>query len=432
MKRRMVNFGKYILFGMVIFALLDGVNYACFATKTTITYWDKHAESPEREAWEAMVKKFNKEHPDIFVKATFYGNKPYETKIRVGYRGGNPPDVAGMYNGEDLFEFARSGLIEDLTSWVEKNKERFVSGAFDTLKWNEKYWAIPLEAVLGNLIWYNVDLLKNFGIDANKLDTWSDFLTACEKLKQAGVMPIAFGNSELWNGEHWVGHFLTRTLGPEKLAQLYGGEISWNNPAVIKAFELYQELGKKGYFTKQAVSLSYAHAYSLFLQGKAGFFQTGGWFAQFLTGETKPDFNVDYILFPKIEGFPSEQNDIVMLVTGYIISAETKHLEESIEFCSSVASPEYAAILVNMLGRLTLCKGIDPYISKQRMQDPIWRHFAADASTARSTSVFIGQGVPHDVLANVLRPGTQGLLTGDLTPTEFARQMENAYEKAGR
>ena len=51
-------------------------------------------------------------------------------------------------------------------------------------------------------VWYNKELFEKAGIDAPPA-TWDEFLADVQKLKDAGITPIAVGEKDKWPGMFW-------------------------------------------------------------------------------------------------------------------------------------------------------------------------------------------------------------------------------------
>ncbi|GAL31036.1 maltose/maltodextrin ABC transporter substrate binding periplasmic protein MalE [Vibrio variabilis] len=63
--------------------------------------------------------------------------------------------------------------------------------------------------------WYNKKLFKQAGIDGESIQTWDEFLTAIEKLKAAGITPIAVGGADKWPMHFYWSYLVMRAGGQE-------------------------------------------------------------------------------------------------------------------------------------------------------------------------------------------------------------------------
>ena len=60
--------------------------------------------------------------------------------------------------------------------------------------------------------------------------TWDEFKAFCDKLKAAGVAPIALGSKNRWPAQFWFDYLLLRTAGPEYRAKLMAGDGLLHRP----------------------------------------------------------------------------------------------------------------------------------------------------------------------------------------------------------
>ncbi len=127
-----------------------------------------------------LIKKFEKEHPDIKVKTQ---NAPYQQffqKLDTQIAGGNAPDV-WLSDGVFVQKYAERGAAKDLTDWINKdlNKDDYYGLDFNKDS-DGKYWAVPQGIQIGALF-YNKDMFDKAGVDYPD-DNWT-----WEDLKKAGA-----------------------------------------------------------------------------------------------------------------------------------------------------------------------------------------------------------------------------------------------------
>jgi multiple sugar transport system substrate-binding protein/raffinose/stachyose/melibiose transport system substrate-binding protein len=140
--------------------------------------------------------------------------------------------------------------------------------------------------VCTTLFFYNMDYFKKAGITAAPKN-WDEFLATCEKLKQAGIVPLV-----------WYGGF-PNMLSNGPLSWGYANYVYANEPDVRKNLattkydfsknpgwlETYQKmdiLNKKGYFMKGFTSTDYGQGQEYFNKGDAAMLFAGTWQAAYL------------------------------------------------------------------------------------------------------------------------------------------------------
>jgi glucose/mannose transport system substrate-binding protein len=138
------------------------------------------------------------------------------------------------------------------------------------------------------VLWFNPGVLRRAGI-AKAPKSWGEFITALDKAKAAGVIPLALG--EQWTQKHLFESVLLASLGPARYAALWRKGANWNSPAVKQAVGRFRTV--LTYTNTDAASLTWQDAAKLVVDGKAAFNIMGDWANGYFT-ELKKRANVDY------------------------------------------------------------------------------------------------------------------------------------------
>ena len=84
----------------------------------------------------------------------------------------------------------------DALAKSEKWDEALPKVVADVMKYKGNYVAAPVNVHRVNWIWASSDALKKAGVAAMP-KTWDEFFAAADKLKAAGLIPVAHG------GQNW-------------------------------------------------------------------------------------------------------------------------------------------------------------------------------------------------------------------------------------
>jgi raffinose/stachyose/melibiose transport system substrate-binding protein len=399
----------------------------------SVSVWSSYSAPPQGTTTDQIIELFNKANPPIKVVHTKYEADPYETAIKTAYSGGQPPDFTEINGGTDGWQYAEAGNLVDLTDFVTPMLPNMTAAGIIDIKYQEKIWGIPFDDSIGNLVYYNKDILKSNNIEVSSLSTWSGFLAACEKLKQAGITPLAFGNKEGWPGDHWISHLMSRMYGERgfeavnmrTVDKTIQTDLKFTDPPGVKAWQMYRELLDKGYFSSGYLSDDWPTAYKYFLDGKAAFHQTGGWFIGSALSEA-PNFPLDFFIFPEVEGYPGKQANITSAGTMFVISKNSPHIEEAKKFLQYFVTEEPQRMWAENTTDLPFFKfdtskwKLDPLTSKESI---LYR----DAPAATK---FNDHLMRQDLVTEYVWNASQGVLSGDLTPEQAADNMEKASQDA--
>ncbi len=162
-----------------------------------------YAHTGENPGLQRMVELFNAEHPDIKVEFQPIGN--YFDSLAVQLAAGTGPDVFYMHP-HNIRQFARSGLLADLTPYVNRDSARlnlkeYFPLALEQSRVDGRYYSWPYGLVEAGRILYNANLFENAGmLPPQPTWTWLDYQAVARKLtldQNGDGTPDQWGSSRL-------------------------------------------------------------------------------------------------------------------------------------------------------------------------------------------------------------------------------------------
>jgi len=388
-----------------------------------ISFWHIQTKSPTKDVTDAAVARFEAAHPGFAVKATAIQADPFKEKLALAMAAGEPPDVFFTWGGGVLAADARAGRVLDLSVRLcEGDVSGFNQAALEFCRVDGKLFALPAD-VGAVVFWYNKDIFREHGLSPPR--TFNDLLRTCEKLKAAGVTPLALGNSDKWPGAFYFICLAMRLEGLEPFADALARRPGpgFEHPSFIEAGRLTRMLAEKGYFTRGFNGIDYMRARQLFFQGRAAMILMGIWILGNARKEAPPGFieKMGCFAFPKVEGGKGDPSLVLGGVNaGYAISARCGYPDGAValvrELTSLGAAREWATT-----GRIPALatKLVEP------MLPPETREVATILGKASGLQLYYDQALPPE-LGAVHKTTTQGILGGTKTPEEAARLMEEA------
>lgn len=146
----------------------------------------------EQKAYEGVVKKFEADHPNVKVKIVVTAADQYATKLKASITGNSVPDVFYFESG-DLKAYVNSGVLLDLTSYVENNPNIDLNNIWKygvdlyrydgTMAGQGNLYGMPKDVgpfALG----YNKTMFEAAGIplpDKDKPYTWDEFIKVAQQ-----------------------------------------------------------------------------------------------------------------------------------------------------------------------------------------------------------------------------------------------------------
>jgi glucose/mannose transport system substrate-binding protein len=190
--------------------------------------------------------------------------------------GGTPPTMMQFNTGKQFDELVENDLLNDVDGVVTelKVKDKIPAAIVAATTRNGKMYAIPVNIHGQNWLFYNTDVLKKVGAEEPK--NWDEMIPILDKIKAAGLIPLAFSGQKTW--ERGLFNAVMLGQGGPKLWQAVYGD---KDPAAVKSAEfksVAETFGKlRNYVDAGAPGRNWNDATSLVIQGKAGFQVMGDW-----------------------------------------------------------------------------------------------------------------------------------------------------------
>lgn len=286
-----------------------------------------------------LVDTFNENNPDYLLTHTPVDHEAFKTSILVMLSGGNPPDLFSYWAGARVQFIVDADRLEPIDDVYEEYgvSELFSESVQNAASYNGHKYFLPLTQHFV-AFFYNKEVFDKAGIAAPP-ETWGEFLTACEKIKNIGVAPIALGSRERWPAQFWFDYPLLRTAGPEYRAELMAGEASYTDPEVAEAFGMWKELIDKGYFYPNPNAYDYAEATVLVGTGEAGMTLMGSWLMQ-LDDQIgwEPGEDYDFFTFPAVDSGVADA--AVGPFDGVVVAKDARNKEAAKKALVAMAQTE--------------------------------------------------------------------------------------------
>lgn len=376
-----------------------------------------------------LIEEFNAEYAGKYriQKEDVPGDANYVDKIKVQLGTGDLPPVVygGGYNLLDLA--LAKDVVVDLTPYVEADPEWKALYSDVALTTNSRDGKIYASSSEGSLVgyFYNKDLFAQAGIDA-PATTWDEFWQQCDKLKAAGITPLALDTADsAWVTSLWAGAMIATSgdEGYEFMKQM--NPIDYNNQPTIDAFTNVQKMLQE-YTTLDAIGGKYEHAANNFLSGQAAMIANGPWMIGDFSDETKTtaDFadKVGVAIFPGNFVYDAP-------IQGYFVTKQDDPaLEEAaVEMVKFFTSAHAQQVALEVQGMVPASSTVE--ITETAKQNyPLLVEFLdlAEGATVRTDNL---QATMYPNLLDVVSQDLPLLASGEMTPTEFCQTLSTEAAK---
>lgn len=162
----------------------------------TITFWHNATAGDGKQYWEDLAKAFEKK-TGVKVQIQAIQNEDFEGKLTTAMQDpASGPDVYMTLGGAKTKDMVDAGQVMDISDKISDTVKKQMSSSLESVSYGGKVYAVPVTVQPGG-IWYSKDLFKQAGIDAVPT-TFSELKTDVQKLRSAGIEPIALGGKDAW------------------------------------------------------------------------------------------------------------------------------------------------------------------------------------------------------------------------------------------
>jgi glucose/mannose transport system substrate-binding protein len=190
--------------------------------------------------------------------------------------GGNPPTSSQFNTGKQFDDLVAQGLLNNLDKPAEEGKwKTFLPPAFvDAITRDGHIYAAPVNVHGQNWMFWSKGALDKAGVAAPP-KTWDEFFAVLDKLKGAGLVPIALGGQP-WQ-ERSLFNSIMLTTSKDLYLKVYGekSEEAIKSPGFRKVVETYGRM--RGYVDPGSPGRNWNDATAMLITNSAGVQFMGDW-----------------------------------------------------------------------------------------------------------------------------------------------------------
>jgi glucose/mannose transport system substrate-binding protein len=191
--------------------------------------------------------------------------------------GGNPPTAALFNTSKQYRDLIAEGMLNNVDAVATKEgwDKLLPKPILDSIRVNGHYYAAPVNIHNPGWFWYAKPALQKAGVTAEPKSI-DEFFAALDKLKAAGLIPIAVGGQG-WQEILTFNALLVNVGGKDTYLKFYQAQ----DPAVIdsepfrRTLEAMRKL--RGYVDAGSPGRNWNDTTALLINGKAGYLIMGDW-----------------------------------------------------------------------------------------------------------------------------------------------------------
>lgn len=396
------------------------------ADDNTIVFWHNATAGDGRQYWEDFAAAFESEHEGVTVQIEAIQNEDFEGKLTTAMQDlGSGPDVFMTLGGQKDQDMIDAGQLMDLTDKISDTVKTQMAASLDSATYDGKIYGVPTTVQPGG-IWYSKDLFAQAGI-TEVPTTWEELMDACQKLKDAGIDPIAVGAKDAWPAAHWYYWLSLRICSPDVYDESMANK-DFSAECWTAAGEKLQEINDAGYFNEGYLTTTAQQGASssagLLANHKAAMELMGTWepgVLKDLTPDQQPMADLGFFAFPSVEGGEGEKGALMGAATSFGVNPEAPEI--AIDFVNEMAEKEWQDKYATAFSTIPASAESQADVEDESLAGLIEALNASDGMKLwMDTSLGANIGT-------ALNTGVVNMLSGTGTPEDIVKAMNDAAAK---
>jgi raffinose/stachyose/melibiose transport system substrate-binding protein len=309
-----------------------------------IDWWHIQNNDPGKADWQAMADAYMAQHPNVKINITVMENEAFKAAIQTNIQSGDVPDLFQSWGGGGLRDQVAAGVVQDITDASSSFVGDLGAGAVKLYQVGGKQYGVPFNTSMVGF-WYNKDLFTKAGITAPPA-TWDELLQDVQKLKDAGITPIAVGAGDKWPAHFWYSYLMVRLGGADAMNKI-AADNNFSVPNVIEAGKKVEDLVALNPFQEGFLGAGWDAP-----DGESGTMASGG-AAMDLMGQwavgafknqagLKPDqdlpFQLGWFPFPSVDGGAGQPTDAFGGADGFAVGKDAP--PEAVDFLKFITDAD--------------------------------------------------------------------------------------------
>lgn len=402
--------------------------------KTQLTLWSVDSGVAEQTD-NKLVAQYNKANPSAPIEAQYFESTPYIQKLQIAMGAGKAATIFMNWGGGRLENYVTPGKVVDLTSQLNAHpswQNKYLPSVMKSVTFNGKVYGIPYGNMQPVNFFYNKKLFQQYNLTPPT--TWNQLLSDIQVFKSHGVIPIALGGKDNWPDLMYFEYLVDRIGAQQPYNDVAAGKANaWNNPDILKALNMMQQLVKAGAFEPgySSVGSNDGSDAALFYSGKAAMWLMGSWgYGSIMTSDSGFIPQLGFFPFPAVSGGKGDPTDVAGNPSDFYsipTSATAAQKTAAINFLKNYnLNSQNIKDLLN-IGYVPAVNGIETQLkqSKEASYETFYYNLAKNApyfQQSWDTALSAAEG-------NELDTDLGKFMVGQMTTSQFVSDMNSYLNK---
>ncbi|QEH67994.1 extracellular solute-binding protein [Cellulosilyticum sp. ST5] len=382
--------------------------------------WAAESES-SKAPFEAAVKEFNEENPNIQVVLDATENETYKTKMTATIAANEAPDIYFYWSGGYMKNIVDAGKVLALDEYLDDaTKDKILNGTLTNMTFDGKIYGIGHSMSVGTFF-VNTELFNKYSVKIP--ETWDELVTACKTFKDNGITPMAVGAKDRWCIDMYLDIIETRAAGYETCYNALTKKGSFVDEGIIEGAAKLQELVDMGAFTNGALGVSRDESEVPFYNGQIPMYVNGSWTIGNINADDCPvKGKISIAKFPTINE-KSNVNDFTGGVAEtFVVNAATKHPKEAVYALRTISEKFSKNLYLSGAGIPTWKVDVD-----ESQIDPLTLQLVDLIQDSNSFTLWWNTLLEGEDSETYMNKSAE-LFAKQITPEEFVKQLQTMNE----
>lgn len=273
------------------------------------------------------------------VTIQFVGVDDYDANMQVKIRANDDYGDVLMIPGISKEEYSK--YLEPLGKASDADIKDYQINKSTAVEENGDYTVYGLSYGLGaHGVVYNKAAFEKAGVNPEEMKTFEQFYEGCQKLKDAGIIPVATNFKDEWTLSNWYATAKCFSGDPDFDNKLYKEDSIFDTSKPIgQMIEFTSTLINRGYTESDLLNTDWDKAKQDLADGKVAMMVLCTWIIPQEQGLTDHPENIGFMPVPTIDG-----NTYTILSTDYAvgISSKCEHKKEARDFVFAFNESDFA------------------------------------------------------------------------------------------
>lgn len=397
----------------------SGIGAANAADIEVIHWWTAGG---EQAAVKVFAEEFDKLGGDKWVDTAIALGENARAATMQRILGNDAPEAAQFNTSRQFEELIEADLLLDLTDLAEKEGWKdFIrpSEILDPCTKDGRIYCVPVNIHSNQWIWTNKKVYEKAGV--SEPATWQDIVDSGPKLRESGVIPLAFGGQG-WQEALTFDAVFIGTKGKDLWMKVYDDKDveAAKSPEMLEVFETFGKL--RDLTDDGAANRNWNDTTNLVITGKAAAQVMGDWArGEFALAGMEADTDYGCIAGPSEQPYLTLGGDIFLFPKQSDPEVEAAQLK----MASMMVNPSVQAKFNNAKGSLPVRDDVDMALADSCMKKGLELLKNPDAPIKPRNALMSadGDGQVQDVISQFWN--NAGMSAAD-AQAQFAKIIENA------